>query len=102
MSTKKPEIAHGLKRRRMTKRSCFLEKQKATVDKLSAKLAKKKEKIKRMKNGINDMMAKLEDVEWECARMREEYQLAIEQNVDLQLALDYILFAFLRGGDAGS
>ncbi|KAF5730785.1 hypothetical protein HS088_TW19G00382 [Tripterygium wilfordii] len=101
MSTKKPEMANGLKRRRMTKRS-FLEKQKATVDKLSGKFAKKKEKIKRMKKGINDMMAKLEDVESECARMREEYELAIEQNVDLQLALDYMLFAFLGGGDAGS
>ncbi|XP_038712077.1 uncharacterized protein LOC120006204 [Tripterygium wilfordii] len=104
MSTKKKLNnfkADGLEPRRKTKRS-RREKRKATAEKLSAKLAKKKAKTQLMKKGLDNSMAKLEEMESECARMREEYKLAIEENVDLQLSVDYVLFAFLRGGHGGS
>ncbi|KAF5749357.1 hypothetical protein HS088_TW04G01325 [Tripterygium wilfordii] len=94
--TQKKAKGSGLRRRRTKRRSLV-----ATVEKLTAMMSKKKAKIERMKKRLNKMKAKVEEMESEGARMLEQNKLAIEENVDIQLSVDYMVLAFLCGGNGG-
>ncbi|XP_038710878.1 uncharacterized protein LOC120005356 [Tripterygium wilfordii] len=95
---------------------------KVTKEKPSAK--KKKAKTPRMMKWLNNWKAKLEELKPECARLREENKLAIEEKdkleemesecarvreehklaieKNLQLKSEYVLlFTLLFGGDGG-
>ncbi|XP_038691096.1 uncharacterized protein LOC119989561 [Tripterygium wilfordii] len=94
--TQKKDNGARLRRRRTKRRSLV-----ATVEKLSAMMSKKRAKSERMKKRLSKMKAQVEEMGSECATMLEQNKLAIEENVDIQLSVDFMVLAFLCSGNGG-
>ncbi|XP_038688814.1 uncharacterized protein LOC119987971 isoform X2 [Tripterygium wilfordii] len=91
--TQRKDKSAGLRRRRAKRRSLV-----ATLEKLSAMTSKKRAKLERMKKRLNKMKAQVEEM---GAIMLKQNKLVIEQNVDIQLSVDFMVHAFLAGCNGG-
>ncbi|XP_038710850.1 uncharacterized protein LOC120005337 [Tripterygium wilfordii] len=94
MAQEKPKSTTGLRLRwRPNKRSLEAK----VLEKLRAKVSKKRAETERKKEQLNQMEAKLEEMNSEHAGMLDDNRLTFEENVHIQLYVDYMLFAFLYG-----